>query len=187
MTDTTYFWTVLTCTGLAIILVISAYLPRFWGAPWVPTPLMTIHKMLRVAGVQPGERVVDLGAGDGRAVILAALLHKAQAVGVEIDPLRCGLANLLILLLGQRRRARVQCGNLFDFDLRGADLVILYLQQDTNQQIKARLLDQLQPGARVVSYTFSLSGWAPAIIDERRGFFVYHIGDTGPDVRTQFV
>lgn len=140
-----------------------------------------------MANLQPGQRLVDLGSGDGRIVIVAARRFGAQAVGVEIDPLRCLFANTLILALGLRDRARVIYGNAFDYDLAQADVVTLYLLQSTNQQIKARLLDQLRPGAVVVSHTFSFEGWVPVAIDERRRLFLYEIGNTGSDVKTQFV
>jgi SAM-dependent methyltransferase len=172
--------------GLAVFAFVSAYLPTLWGAPWAPTSLRTVRHMLRLADVQPGQTVVDLGAGDGRIVILAARRFGAQAVGVEIDPLRCLIANALIVLLGLRGRAQVVHGNMFSYDLAQADVVTLYLLQGTNQRIQSRLAAQLRPGARVVSHAFSFSGWTPVAIDERRRLFLYEIGNTDP-VRTQFV
>jgi predicted RNA methylase len=172
---------------VSLFVGIWVYLPTLWGAPWVPVPFSTAKKMLRMANVQPGQRVVDLGAGDGRIVLIAALSFQAQAVGVEIDPIRCLVANTLILLLGLRRRAHVHRGNMFDFDLANADVVTLFLLQGTNQRIKRQLVEQLRPGAKVVSHAFSISGWTPAAIDERRRIFMYEIGNTGSDVRTAFV
>ncbi len=173
--------------GGTLLILAWVYLPALWGAPYVPSSWKTVKKMLQMAEVQPGQRVVDLGAGDGRIVIAAARLFKAQAVGVEIDPLRCILANALILLLGLRGRARVHYGNMMSFDVSDADVVTLYLLQGTNQALKERLAEQLRPGARIVSHSFSMSGWAPAAIDDDKGIFVYEVGNTGPEVRTRFV
>ena len=177
----------LVALGFSFFAFLSATLSVFWGAPWVPSSLGTAKQMLRMADVQPGQKVVDLGAGDGRIVILAARRFKAHSVGVEIDPLRCAFANALIWLLGAHRRAKVHHGNMFAFDLTHADVVTLYLLQDTNQQLKPRLADQLRPGAKVVSHSFSFSGWTPIAIDERRDVFLYEVGNTGSDVRTEFV
>jgi SAM-dependent methyltransferase len=172
--------------GLAALALISSYLSTFWGAPWAPTPLDTVRHMLSMADLQAGQRLVDLGAGDGRIVIVAARRFGARAVGVEIDPLRCLLANALIAVLGLRERARVIYGNAFALGLAQADVVTLYLLQSTNQRIKAHLLDQLRPGTKVVSHTFSFEGWVPVAIDERRRLFLYEIGNTGSDVQTRF-
>jgi SAM-dependent methyltransferase len=173
--------------GGTVFLVVWAYLAVPWGAPWVPAPSRTVRRMLRLAGVQPGEKVVDLGAGDGRIVALAAREFGAHAVGVEIDPLRCLLANTWILLQGLRHRAHVYHGSMYDFDLRDADVVTLHLLQTTNQRLQDRLSAQLRPGARVVSHTFSFDGWFPLAIDDEKHLFFYEMGNTGPEVQTRFV
>ena len=56
-----------------------------YDAPYVPSPLSTVDEMLRLAEVGPGDVVYDLGAGDGRVVIAAAVKFGARGVGVEID------------------------------------------------------------------------------------------------------
>lgn len=173
--------------GIAVFVLVSAYLSTFWGAPWAPTSLRTVDRMLRLADVKPGQVVVDLGAGDGRIVILAARRFRALAIGVEIDPLRCAMANVLTRLFGVRHRAWIVHANMFEFDLAKADVVTLYLLQGTNQRLKPYLTEQLRPGTRVVSHCFSFSGWTPVAIDERRQIFVYEIGNTGSQVRTEFV
>jgi SAM-dependent methyltransferase len=179
-------WPLVTQIVLSVFLFVCAwiYLPMLWGAPWLPTPLRTVRKMLQMGGAQPGQRVVDLGAGNGRIVIAAALWFKAHAVGVEIDPIRCVIANTLIRLLGLRDRAHVHCGNLFEFDLSDADVVTLYLWPSTNQRLRARLLKQLRPGAKVVSYKFPFYGWTPIAPDDHdaSGILVYEIGKSEPDL-----
>jgi SAM-dependent methyltransferase len=173
--------------GVSALAMIWAYLPVAWGAPWVPTSSKTAQKMLAMAALQPGQTLVDLGAGDGRIVIAAARDFGAQAEGVEIDPLRSALANGLIRLAGLRGKARVICGNMYAYDCRDADVVTVYLLQGTNQRLKDHLVRQLRPGARVVSHTFSMNGWVPVAIDEKQGIFLYEIGRTGEDVQTEFV
>jgi SAM-dependent methyltransferase len=169
----------------SLLMILWVYLPAAWGAPWIPGPYRTIDRMLALAEVKPGQKVIDLGAGDGRIVILAARKYNALAEGVEIDPLRCLAANIWIRLLGIQQRARVRLGDLRRYPTAGADVVTLYLMQGTNQALKEKLAASLPPGARVVSHAFSMSGWTPAVIDERYGIFVYEIGRTGDDVRTR--
>ena len=170
----------------SLLTILWVYLPIFWGAPWIPSPLRLVARMLELAEVKPGQRVVDLGAGDGRVVVLAAKKYHAVAIGVEIDPLRVLIANLWILLLGVRGRAKVEWGDLRRFPVAGADAVVLSLLQGTNQTIKENLQKTLHPGAKVVSHTYSISGWTPSALDERHGIFVYEIGNTGDEVETKF-
>jgi tRNA G37 N-methylase Trm5 len=173
--------------ALAVIALVSSYLSTLWGAPWAPTSLSTVDRMLDLAEAGPGMQVVDMGAGDGRIVIRAARHFGAQATGIEIDPLRCAFANAAIWLRGLCSRARVIHGNFFYHDLSQADVVTLYLLQGTNQQLRPHLERALRSGARVVSHRFSFDGWTPVIIDEARDVFVYEIGRLGPEVRTASV
>ena len=180
-------WPVIAQIVLGVFLFACAwvYLSLPWGALWLPTPWRVVVDMLRRAGVRPGDQVVDLGAGDGRIVIAAALLFKAQAVGVEIDPIRCLIANTLILLLGLRKRARVVYGNMFEFDLADADVVTLYLWPSTNQRFRARLIEQLRPGARVASYKFAFYGWTPVTASQGRrdrDILIYEMGVSEPNI-----
>ena len=41
-------------------------------APYYPTPELIVEKMLQLGNVKKGEKVFDLGSGDGRIVIIAA-------------------------------------------------------------------------------------------------------------------
>lgn len=172
--------------GAFLILAFSFYIPVFWGAPFVPSTMRVAKRMLELADVQPGQKVVDLGAGDGRIVILAAKNFGAKAVGVEIDPTRWLIANLRIWQRGLQKNARICLGDMRDFNVSGADVVTLYLLQGTNQKLKERFQRELKPGAKVVSHCFSMSGWTPVILDDRNGIFVYEIGNTGENAITKF-
>ena len=54
-------------------------------APYYPTPETIVEKMLQLGGLKAGEKVFDLGSGDGRIVIMAAQKFHAEAVGIELD------------------------------------------------------------------------------------------------------
>ena len=43
-----------------------AYLAIPWGAPWLPSSFSTIHQILKMAKIKPGELLVDMGAGEGK-------------------------------------------------------------------------------------------------------------------------
>ena len=58
-------------------------------APYYPTPETIVEKMLQLGGLKAGEKVYDLGSGDGRIVLMAAQKFHADAVGIEIDKDLC--------------------------------------------------------------------------------------------------
>ena len=49
--------------------------------PYVPTPPYVVEEMLEIARVGPNDIVYDLGCGDGRIIITAALKHGVRGVG----------------------------------------------------------------------------------------------------------
>ena len=54
-------------------------------APYYPTPEIIVEKMLQLGELKAGEKMFDLGSGDGRIVITAAQKFHAEAVGIEIE------------------------------------------------------------------------------------------------------
>ncbi len=161
-------WTVF---ALAVVSFVSVIGPYFTGAPWAPMPFDAARRMLQLADVRPGETVYDLGSGDGRVLIVAAREFGATAIGVEIDPLRTLISRSAMTLLGLRHCARVTRANLFDVDLRDADVVTVYLLPKANARLAPKLRSELKPGTRVVTLTYHLPGWEPVISEN--GIKVY--------------
>ena len=64
-------------------------------APFVPTPMHVVEKMLKLAEVTKNDIVYDLGCGDGRIVVMAAEKYGARGVGVDYNPVRVAEAREL--------------------------------------------------------------------------------------------
>src|SRR5262245_4523739 len=76
-------------------------------APYYPTPETIVEKMLQLGGLKAGEKMFDLGSGDGRIVILAAQKFHADAVGVELNKDLWKQSTARILKLGLDKGARI--------------------------------------------------------------------------------
>jgi predicted RNA methylase len=121
--------------------------------------------MLILAELKPGEVFFDLGAGDGRSVIMAAKEFGARAVGVE---LREDLAKKALSMAheeGLQDRVTIVNGDIFNVDLTSADVVFLYLTTSANEKIRPKLEAELRPGVRVVSHDYEIVGWKPVKVD----------------------
>lgn len=129
--------------------------------PYVTTSDSVVTRMLEMAEVAPGDRVYDLGSGDGRIVITAAQRYRARGVGIEIDPVRILEAREQALAAGVADRVEFRQGDLFEADFRDADVVTIYLLPSVNQKLRPLLFEQLAPGTHVVSHNFDMGNWAP--------------------------
>jgi len=110
--------------------------------------------MLDLADIQPDEWVYDLGCGDGRIAVIAARRYQARVVGIELNPLLWLWCQLVITILGLRKRVKVILGNFFNQDLHGADVITCYLLPQAQKKLEDKLMRELRPGTRVVTNTF---------------------------------
>jgi hypothetical protein len=135
------------------------------SAPYVPTPQSTVDRMLELAKVGPADFVVDLGSGDGRIVITAAQKFGARGLGVEIDQDLINLSRYRARSAGVAERAKFSTEDLFETDLRPATVLTLYLFRELNLKLRPRILEQLRPGARVVTHDWDMGEWEPDVAE----------------------
>ena len=126
-------------------------------AIWVPTPFVTVEKMLDVAGVTPKDLVMDLGSGDGRNVIAAAR-RGARAIGVEYNN------DLVLFSRGEAQKAGVSekasfvQGDMYIADVSKADVLALFLLTQNMDKMVPNFL-KMRPGSRIVVNGFTITNW----------------------------
>ena len=143
------------------------------GAGWEPTARAKVRRMLEMSGAGPADVVYDLGSGDGRILVEAAKTYRARAVGVEADPFRALYSRLVVAAMHLKGQVRVVWGNFFHTDLGEATIVTLFLTQGANQKLKPKLLSELKPGTKVVSYVWTFNGWTPVERDANNELSLY--------------
>jgi 16S rRNA A1518/A1519 N6-dimethyltransferase RsmA/KsgA/DIM1 with predicted DNA glycosylase/AP lyase activity len=135
--------------------------------PYFPTPDKVVERMLTLGELKRGEKMFDLGSGDGRIVIMAAEKFGADATGVELDEKLHRESSARIRTMKLENRARIVLGDVLKHDYSSADLVTVYLLPKGCEMLKPILERQLKKGARVVSHDFEFPGWTPVKIDSR--------------------
>ena len=130
-------------------------------APYYPTPETIVDKMLQLGGLKAGEKVYDLGSGDGRIVIMAAEKFHADAIGIELDKDLCKLSLDKIRKLHLEKDAHIVNGDLLKQNYSSADLVTVYLLPGFIDKVQPLLDQQLKKGARVVAHDFEFKYWTP--------------------------
>ena len=174
--------------GVAVTVLTGCLLwfvvPLATGLPWVPARENRIRKALRMAGLQPGEHLYDLGAGDGRVLVLAAREFGAYAVGIEISPVHCLIARFRALLSGYNRCISIRCGSFFSTNIQEADVIFAYVTPGHAGRLKPYLEQQLKIGARVVTLSAEMEGWQPDDIDNPDLVFLYNMPPTPGSIAT---
>jgi predicted RNA methylase len=117
--------------------------------------------MLQLGELKAGEKMFDLGSGDGRIVIDAARKYKANAVGVELDASLVRQSAERIRTLKLTDLARIVEGDLLKQDYSSADLLTVYLLPVATDLVTPILEKQLKHGSRIVAHDFQFAQWKP--------------------------
>ena len=147
--------------------------PQYPDVIFVPTPQEVVEDMLRLANVQKGDVLYDLGSGDGRIAITAARKYGIKATGIDIDPERIREAKENAAKAGVTNLVQFRQENLFTADFKDATVITLYLLPDLNVKLRPKLWNELKPGTRIVSHQFEMGTWKPEKKLESNGRTIY--------------
>jgi len=128
-------------------------------APYVPTQMDNIRKILRFAGVKKNKKFYELGSGDGRVVLAAAKL-KADAIGIEQSWLRVLFSKFKASKLNFKK-AKFIHGNIFSKKYSDADIVYIYLLSKGVKKLEEKLKKELKKGSIIITQTYHFQNWKP--------------------------
>lgn len=116
-----------------LIVILGYFFNRWWedhtwdsGAPYEGMPADVVQRVVDLAEIGPNDIFYDLGSGDGRLVVAAAM-KGAAAYGVEIDKLRALISRFWIWMWRLKDKARIINGDVFETSISDATVVCVYL------------------------------------------------------------
>ena len=128
-------------------------------APFLPTPMCVVEKMLELAEVDQDDIIYDLGCGDGRIVIAAAERYGAHGVGLDIFPQWIKKSQSNARKAGVESLVEFRLEDATMADISEATVVALYLLPASNDLLRPMLEKQLKPGSCVVTHNYHIPGW----------------------------
>lgn len=162
--------------ALVIIVILSFGVGAFLGAPFVPTHKRAVIAALELASLQPGQHLLDLGAGSGTLVVAAAR-QGIRVTGIEINPVLWIIANIRIW--PYRDHARVRLGNYWQMRWPEADCIYIFLIGHYMTRFSRDLKSRVHHPVTVISYTFQVPGLE---LDEtRHGLHLYRYNPEAPN------
>lgn len=180
--------TILIALGCSILLFVGILIwiliPALYGLPPVPTNADRVRKALKLAKLQNGETLYDLGAGDGRVLFIAVHEFGAKAVGLEIGPIQCAMIWMRATAQGLGDRIKIRWENYYKAELQDADVVFVYATSKEVTKLTPHLEKQMKKGSRLVSISADFSEWEPSVVDDRDLIFVYEMPPVSGSITT---
>jgi len=156
------------------IRMISLLMSDHYGAPFVPLEEDIVSRMVDMAELKPGQKVYDLGSGDGRILFRATRSADVTACGYEIAIYPYILCRLRLWRNRTLRKGiTVERKNFFHQDLSSAAVVFLYQQPKVLLKLRDKFLSELKPGTKVISARFAFDAWNPASTDRSLKYPIY--------------
>lgn len=141
--------------------------------PYFPTPQAVVDRMLEIAELKESDFLIDLGCGDGRIPVTAAARYGTPGLCVDADAQRIVEAKDNAAKAGVADKVDIRKEDLFDTDIGKASVLTLYLSLRINIKLRPRILEKLQPGARVLSHDFNMGDWLPDRTERVTGHVLY--------------
>lgn len=142
-------------------ILLGCFLGLSWfagsDAPYVPTKMDQIRKILKLAGVKKGKKFYELGSGDGRVVIAAAKLG-ADSFGVEQSGLRVLYSKIKVWQLNLKKTYFYH-GDIFNKHYFDADIIYIFLLHKGVAKLEEKLKKELKKGAVVITQTYHFPRW----------------------------
>lgn len=147
------------------------------NAPFITTPNLVVDTMVELAEIKEGDVVYDLGCGDGRLVITAAMKSGCTGVGFDIDPERVAEATENAKLHGVADRVKIVEQDIFTVDMSKADVALMYVLPWMMNKLLPQF-QQMKDGCRLVAHDFWIDCVEPEVVIN----FITPEGHNGPMV-----
>lgn len=168
-------WVVL--FGTCVVLLFSYVI--LFGAPFLPTLASRVGDAFKLLDLKPGQRLVELGSGDGR-LLLEAGRRGIYATGYELNPLL--VLYTRVRCWRYRRYVSVYCRNYWLCKLPQTDAIYTFLlnpyMEKLDKKITQEMTKSVNPAIsgegriKLVSFAFKIPG--KKISKEINGMYLYH-------------
>lgn len=131
-----------------------------YDIPFVPSSDEKTLTMIRMANIRPGEKAIDLGAGEGK-LVMAMAAKGADVTGIEIDEERAMTTINKVVEAGLQQRVRIINGSFWQHDLSPYDLIVLYGVPSIMERLGQKITNEAKPSVRIISNHFTFPKWKP--------------------------
>ncbi len=142
------------------ILILLVFIPLAFGAPFQPIPKERLKKIMKLANINQGMKVADIGSGNGKIVIALAKAG-AEAHGFEINPFLVWLSKRRIKKEGLQMNAFIQRKNFWKVDFSKFDVVTIFQVHYVMSGLKKKIQRELKNNSKIISNDWRFPDWKP--------------------------
>ncbi|HVE80566.1 MAG TPA: hypothetical protein VNA68_00250 [Candidatus Dormibacteraeota bacterium] len=157
-------------SAVALVLGGGFALAALLGAPYLPVRRQDEESLLDLADLKPGDKLVDLGAGDGR-LLRAAAKREVYGTGYEINLLLYLWS--LVMCWRYRKYIQLRLGNYWNAMLPQADAIYVFLIDHYMAKLDQKLKREVTRPTKVVSYVFRIPGKKPQKTTKNAFLYLY--------------
>ena len=155
--------------GLGLIVLFCFSFVLLFGAPYVPTLTPQVKTALKLADLQPGQTLLELGSGDGK-VLIAAAQAGLIAVGYELNPLLVFIS--WVRTRKYKKQVRVVWGSFWTQPWpSGTAALFTFLHPNFMQRLDKKIVQSNLQNVKLVSFAFEIPN--KQAIKHENGVFLY--------------
>lgn len=165
---------------LLIIIGLFYLLSWFWPpdspwSPWWKTYAEVARVIQKIGKIKKTDVLYELGSGDAENLITLAKEFGIKSVGVEIDPWRVLQSKFLVKRHGVSENVTIIKKTFYDVSIKEADVVYVYLIPRVLLKLKEKILKELRPGTRVISYRYKIPYLKQIGFNKENILYVYEV------------
>lgn len=128
------------------------------GARYEPSEMHIVKQIVRMSNVKKGDKVADLGSGDGR--IVAAFAEKgAKAFGFEKNKKLVERSKEKIKK--ENLDAEICRKNFWDVNFKDYDILVVFQTGGIMHRLKKKIKREMKKGKKVISHYWKFPDWEP--------------------------
>lgn len=149
--------------GAIFIYIIFWYLIPFGrGAMYEPSGNQEVETIIKLANIKKGQKIVDLGSGDGRIVI--AMAEKgAKAHGYEVNPFLVYRSRKKIKQAGLEKTAFIHWKSFWQVNFSDFDVVVTFQVGYIMKKLEKKLFSEMKPSSLIISHYWTFPNVKPTI------------------------
>lgn len=145
---------------LSIISLTFFIIPWFFGAPYDVSRKKAIKNIVKLTNPEKGDKIAELGSGDGRVCIALAKQNKeAKIHGFEINPFLVLISKRKIKKLNLQNQIKINWKNFWNVKFEKFNKIIFFQFRTITKKLEKKFEKELKPNSIVVSHNWKLPNW----------------------------